>query len=306
MPLGRARPKSHNTGIISVSHIPYAQQAPLNYRHSYHAGNIADVFKHYVLTRVLQSLQAKETPFCVIDSHAGSGVYRLEAPGEFENGIDRLWPQRAAWPALAGYFAAIERLNPDGDLQFYPGSPFIIRDFLRPQDRAVLLELHPQEVADLKANLGSEAGSIGVHHTDAWRGLKGFVPPKENRGLVLIDPPYEQKDEFERIVEALARALKHWRNGVYLAWYPIKGRRPVEQFYASLRTLGGAASPVISAVEFLTLPLDVEQRLNGSGLVLVNPPWRLLEGLKVTLPPLATYLAGSAGRPAVNFLDLAK
>jgi 23S rRNA (adenine2030-N6)-methyltransferase len=273
----------------------------LNYRHSYHAGNIADVFKHYVLTRVLQSLQAKETSFCVIDTHAGSGLYRLEAPGEFENGIGRLWPVRAAWPALADYFAAIERLNPDGCLRVYPGSPCIIRDYLRPQDRAVLLELHPQEAADLKANLGSRTRNIGVHHTDAWSGLKGFVPPKENRGLVLIDPPYEQKDEFDRIVLSLARALKHWRNGIYLAWYPIKGRRPVEQFYAALRGLGAAAS----AVEFITLPQDVEQRLNGSGLVLINPPWRLQEDLSATLPPLAVFLAGAGGRPEVNFLDLA-
>lgn len=273
----------------------------MNYRHSYHAGNIADVFKHYVLTRVLTALQVKEPPFCVIDTHAGSGVYRLEAPGEFERGIGRLWPERAAWPGLVDYFAVIERLNPDGRLRFYPGSPFIIRDFLRPRDRAVLLELHPQEVADLKANLGSGAGGIGVHHTDAWSGLKGFVPPQENRGLVLIDPPYEQKDEFQRIAQALTRALKHWRNGIYLAWYPIKGRRPLEPFYAALRALGAAAS----AVEFITLPLDVEQRLNGSGLVLINPPWRLLEELRTTLPPLAAFLAGSAGRPAVNFLDLA-
>lgn len=272
----------------------------MNYRHRYHAGNIADVFKHYVLTRVLQSLQTKATPFCVIDTHAGSGVYSLEAPGEFERGIGRLWPERAGWPALADYFATIDRLNPDGRLRFYPGSPFIIRDFLRPQDRAVLLELHPQEVADLKAHLGPEAGRMGVHHTDAWSGLKGFVPPKESRGLVLIDPPYEQQDEFERITQGLARALKHWRNGIYLAWYPIKGRRPVELFYAALRALGAATS----AVEFITLPLDVEQRLNGSGLVLINPPWRLLDDLRLTLPPLATYLAGSAGRPAVNFLDL--
>ena len=274
----------------------------MNYRHSYHAGNIADVFKHYVLTQVLQSLQAKATPFCVLDTHAGSGVYRLEAPGEFEQGIGRLWPERGAWPALAGYFACIEKLNPQGDLQFYPGSPFIIRDFLRPQDRAVLLELHPQEVADLKANLGLSSARMGVHHTDAWSGLKGFVPPKENRGLVLMDPPYEQRDEFERIVLSLERALKHWRNGLYLTWYPIKGRRLLEPFYATLRTLGTA----VSAVEFITLPMDMEQRLNGSGLVLINPPWRLLEEIGTTLPPLASYFAGAAGRPAVNFLDLSK
>ncbi len=272
----------------------------MNYRHSYHAGNIADVFKHYVLTRVLQALQAKATPFCAIDSHAGSGVYTLVAPGEFEQGIGRLWPERREWPALTDYFAVIERLNPDGQLRFYPGSPFIIRDFLRPQDRAVLLELHPQEAADLKAHLGPKARRMVVQHTDAWNGLKGIVPPQENRGLVLIDPPYEQKDEFERITQALGRALKHWRNGIYLAWFPIKARRPVEIFYAALRALGAATH----AVEFITLPLDVEQRLNGSGLVLINPPWRLLDELRLSLPPLATYLAGDAGRPAVNFLKL--
>lgn len=273
----------------------------MNYRHRYHAGNIADVFKHLVLTQVLQALQVKKTPFCVIDSHAGSGLYRLEAPGEFERGIARLWPERSAWPVLADYFGVIERLNPDGNLRLYPGSPLIIRDFLRAQDRAVLLELHPQEVTALRDHLGEGQGRIGVHHADAWSGLRGFVPPKENRGLVLIDPPYEQKDEFERISQGLARALKHWRHGVYLVWYPIKGRRPVEAFYAALRSLG---QPTV-AVEFITLPLDVEQRLNGSGLVLVNPPWRLLDGLAVSLPPLAQYLAGEAGRPAVNVLHLA-
>ncbi len=276
----------------------------MNYRHSYHAGNIADVFKHYVLIQVLQALHKKPSPFCVIDSHAGSGVYALHAPGEFEHGIGRLWPHRAAWPALAAYFAVIEKLNPDGQLLHYPGSPFIIRDFLRPQDRAVLLELHPQECANLKTNLAHGRGSVAVHHTDAWAGLKAFVPPKENRGLVLVDPAYEKQDEFDRIITALTHALKHWRNGIYLIWYPIKGYRPVEQWYAAVRALEMDAC----AVEFLTLPVDVAQRLNGSGLVLVNAPWGLLDGLKEVLLPLAEYLAacqaGSAGRPAVNALIL--
>ena len=300
-----ALPKSHNSDIIE--HPLNGQSAlriHLNYRHSYHAGNIADVFKHYVLIQVLQVLHKKPTPFCVIDSHAGSGVYALHSPGEFEQGIGRLWPHRAAWPALAAYFGVIEKLNPDGQLLHYPGSPFIIRDFLRPQDRAVLLELHPQECANLKINLGSNPGSVAVHHTDAWAGLKAFVPPRENRGLVLVDPAYEKNDEFERIRIALAHALKHWRNGIYLVWYPIKGYRPVEQFYAAVRALEVDAC----AVEFLTLPVDVTQRLNGSGLVLVNAPWGLLDSLKEVLLPLAQYLAmcqaGSAGRPAVNTLIL--
>jgi 23S rRNA (adenine2030-N6)-methyltransferase len=271
----------------------------VNYRHSYHAGNIADVFKHYVLTLVLRSLRKKDTPFCVIDSHAGSGMYTLKAPGEFQQGIGRLWPLRQDWPALQDLFQVIAKVNPDGILAHYPGSPYIIRDYLRTQDRGVLLELHPDEFADLKRNMAG-GGRVAVHHVDAWSGLKAFVPPKENRGLVLIDPPYEKKDEFSRVANALARALKHWRNGVYLVWYPIKGRAPIQAFYSALDAL-----PLeMSAVEFLTLPTDVEQRLNGSGLIIVNAPWGLLESLQTTLPPLATYFAGTEGWPAMNVIPL--
>ena len=272
----------------------------MNYRHSYHAGNIADVFKHHVLTRVLAALHKKDSAFCVVDSHAGSGAYRLETPGEFEQGIGRLWPVRQAWPALSAYFRCIEKLNPEGVLLNYPGSPFIIRDFLRPQDRAVLLELHPEECAGLKTSLGRSA-AMAVHHADAWDGLKAFVPPKENRGLVLIDPPFEKRDEFRQIIIALDRCLKHWRNGIYMVWYPIKGPAPVEQFYREIRTLKVDAW----AVEFTTLPRDVEQRLNGSGLVLINPPWGLLDTLKQELPPLAAFFAGSEGRPEVRVMSLA-
>lgn len=276
----------------------------MNYRHSYHAGNIADVFKHYVLSQVLQALHKKPASFCVIDTHAGSGVYALRSPGEFEQGIGRLWPNRAAWPALAAYFAVIEKLNPDGPLQYYPGSPYIIRDFLRPQDRAVVLELHPEEYANLKVNLARNPGNMAVHHVDAWAGLKAFVPPKENRGLVLVDPAYEKNNEFDSIENGLVRALKHWRNGIYLIWYPIKSYRPVEQWHAAVRTLKTDAC----AVEFLTLPMDVAQRLNGSGMVLINAPWGLLDSLKEVLLPLAQHFAtcqaGNAGRPVVNTLVL--
>ena len=260
----------------------------MNYLHRYHAGNVADVFKHYVLIEVLAALHAKPTPFCVIDTHAGAGMYTLESGGEWTHGIGALWPLRAQWPALHRYFSAVAQANAGEALRHYPGSPALVRASLRAPDRAVLLELHPQEYAQLKATV--RADNIAIHHADAWNGLKGFVPPAENRGLVLIDPPYEQPDEFRTLARALKPALKHWRNGVYLIWYPIKAYRTVEKFYRALAQV----APQAQRVEFLTLPLDVENRLNGSGLILINPPWQLTEKLAEVLPPLARWFAGGS------------
>lgn len=287
----------------------------MNYRHSFHAGNIADVFKHLVLVEALAALRAKDTPMCLMDTHAGSGLYRLESPGEFERGIGRLWPVRSAWPQLDDYFAVLGALNAER-LEWYPGSPWFMARALRGQDRAVFVERHPEEAAALRDNLrgagvhesrerstrnsGRGRSGIAIHEADAWSLLMALVPPRENRGLVLIDPPYEQPDEYERAVQALRAALQRWRNGVYLLWYPIKARRPVEQLHRAVRTLGHEAY----ALEFLTLPEDVPQRLNGSGVVLVNAPWKLDETLMQFLPALAQFLAGEAGRPQVHRIDL--
>lgn len=271
----------------------------MNYLHRYHAGNVADVFKHLVLMETLAALQSKPTPFCVLDTHAGSGLYELQPGGEWTRGIGTLWPVRAQWPSLQGYFDFVARCNVDDNLRRYPGSPLFVRAQLRPQDRAVLTELHSEEFALLKVN--ARADNIGIHNLDAWSALKGFVPPPENRGLVLIDPPYEQADEFRTIVNALKLALKHWRNGVYLIWYPIKSYRAVEKFYRALALI----APQAQRVEFLTLPLDVENRLNGSGMVLINPPWKLADKLAEILPPLARLLAGAEGRPQVRIATLA-
>jgi 23S rRNA (adenine2030-N6)-methyltransferase len=270
----------------------------MNYRHHFHAGNIADVFKHVVLTQVLQALRVKPAAFCVIDTHAGSGLYCLQAPGEFEQGIGRLWPVRDAWPLLAEYFALLAPLNPQG-LHAYPGSPWIIRALLRPQDRAVFMERHPEEAAALRDNLHGSRG-VTINEADAWAALKGLLPPKENRGLVFIDPPYEKADEFDLVTRALRAAYPRWRNGGYLLWFPFKARRPVEKLYEAIRALDADAL----AVEFLTLPEDVPQRLNGSGVLLINPPWKLAETLHTLLPPLATLLAGPDGQPQVRFVNL--
>jgi 23S rRNA (adenine2030-N6)-methyltransferase len=270
----------------------------VNYRHRFHAGNAADVFKHHVLLQVLDALCARETAFCVVESHAGSGLYRLKAPGEFEQGIGRLWPVQADWPGLAGYFARVAAYNRRG-LKAYPGSPLLIADSLRRQDRAVFVEHHPDEAAFLRDNLYGRP-RIAVHTADGFALLKALLPPPENRGLVLIDPPYEQTDEFTRVAAALREGLARWRNGIYMAWYPIKARRPVERLQAAVRELRAEAM----AVEFLLLPEDVPQRLNGSGVILANPPWKLAETLERTLTPLAAFLAGASGRPQVRVIRL--
>lgn len=272
----------------------------MNYRHSYHAGNVADVFKHYVLTLVLHTLHKKPAPFCVLDTHAGSGAYALGSTGEFEAGIGVLWPEREKWPALADYFNVIEQLNGPGPLRRYPGSPLFIRAALRASDRAVLVEWQPQEYAQLKALL-HEAKNSAVHHADAWQSAKAFIPPREQRGVVLIDPPYEHADEFERVLTLLRHGVKHWRQGVYLAWYPIKNSKLIEKFY---RAASDLAVP-LHAVEFTTLPTDVANRLNGSGLLLINPPWPTLDTLREVLPALALRLADKAGRGRVTFAELA-
>lgn len=271
----------------------------MNYRHSYHAGNVADVFKHIVLMLVLRALRKKDTPFCVVDTHAGSGVYEVEQPGEFEQGIGVVWPERGRWPALADYFSVIEKLNGTDELKYYPGSPFIIREFLRPQDRAVFMELQPGEYANLKANF-SGVKNVSIRHVDAWDAARASVPPRENRGMVLMDPPYEATSEFDKIAAVLKHGAAHWRNGIYLVWYPIKSRKSVNKFHQAVRTLAVSAH----AVEFITLPDDVENRLNGSGVVVMNPPWKLLDSLREVLPPLAERLAGEDGRPEVRFVDL--
>ncbi len=254
----------------------------------------------------LALLQQKPKPFCVIDSHAGSGLYRLaDARGnEYAAGIGKLWSQRARWPALADYFSTVAQFNPSDSLEQYPGSSLFIQAALRAHDRAVLVELHPEECQTLKRLMQSDR-RIAVHCNDAWSALKAFIPPPEQRGLVLIDPPYEQVDEFSRIEAALTEALRHWRNGSYLVWYPIKAYAPIARFQRALARVTQAAKIEAVVLELLTLPLNVENRLNGSGIVAINPPWGLAETLARELPPLATELAGPNGMPSVRVQPLA-
>ncbi len=268
----------------------------MNYRHAYHAGNFADVMKHAVLALVLASLKRKETPFFALDTHAGIGAYDLasvaaDKTGEYLGGIARVLAAPDPPAELVAYLDLVRAWNRDGTLRWYPGSPEVARTLMRPQDRLALVELHPEDVEDLRRRLGGDR-RVGIHHMDGYTAAKGLLPPPERRGLVLMDPPFEARDELSRLVRALAGVARRWPTGIVLAWYPIKGRAAVEGFHAAVKAAGGRET---LAAELLIHPDDDPFRLNGSGLLIVNPPWRLDEALAELLPWLARTLAPGRG-----------
>ncbi len=260
----------------------------LSYRHIYHAGNFADVFKHVVLVRLLRALARKKTPFFVLDTHAGVGRYDLQAEAaqknrEFGNGILRLLACADMPEAIADYVGLVRAENADpARLEVYPGSPRLLRALLRPQDRLVVSELHKADHAQLKSLFAGDR-QVAVHLQDAYQGLKAFLPPKERRGLVLIDPPYERKDEYERVVEGLILAHSRWPTGVYAIWYPVMSRSLVERFQSAVAASG------IRRILCTELCIDADAdrtRFTGSGMLIVNPPWPLADELAQLLPQL--------------------
>ncbi len=258
----------------------------MNYRHIFHAGNFADVFKHVVLSLLLKSLHRKDAPFCYLDTHAGAGRYDLSSAaaqktGEYRDGIKCLW-NNSPIPELADYLAAVHALNDGDSLRYYPGSPRVARFFLRPQDRAVLLELQPEECSQLKSEFAGDP-QVTVQGQDGYGGLKAYLPPSVRRGLVLIDPPYESDREFEQVIEGLRNAHARWDSGMYALWYPIKSRPPVERFH---RMLVATGIRKILLLELSPYPEDLAFRLNGCGMVVINPPWKLDEALQSVLPVL--------------------
>lgn len=274
----------------------------MNYRHAYHAGSFADVVKHAVVALAVERLKAKDAPFCVIDTHAGIGRYDLAATaarktGEYETGIARLWARDPdTLPAELGpYLGAVKALNggaPErASLRWYPGSPRLVRSLLRRQDRLVALELHPEDAAAL-SRLFQHDPQVTVREADGYAALKALLPPKERRGLVLIDPPFEEKDEFGRVVQSLREAHRRWATGHYIVWYPVKDRQPVAAFHDALKATGMAR---ILVAELLLRPADAPERLNGTGLILVNPPWPLEDRLRTLLPALADLLGAEPG-----------
>jgi 23S rRNA (adenine2030-N6)-methyltransferase len=238
----------------------------VNYRHAFHAGNPGDCLKHALLIWLVRALARKEAGFAVLDTHAGAGRYDLasgpaERTGEWRAGIARLLDDPPE--VLGDYVRTVQALG------LYPGSPALVRFLLRPQDRLACCELHSEDAAELR-RLFARDRQVAVHHRDAWEALGALLPPAERRGLVLIDPPYEVPGEFERLAASLRAAHAKFPAGVYAAWYPIKHRAPARAFHAALRESG--PRDVVAAELLLREPLD-PARLNGSGLVVVNPPW---------------------------------
>jgi len=269
----------------------------MNYRHAFHAGNIADVVKHAVLARIVAHLKEKPAAFRVLDTHAGAGLYDLAGPeasrtGEWRDGIGKLTDAElvpAERDLLAPYLAAVTAFNA-GPLKIYPGSPVLLQHWLRPQDRLIACEREPNAARALIARLRGDKRAKAVA-IDGYTALNAYVPPKERRGLVLIDPPFEQPDEFEKLVQALAGAHRKWPTGLYALWYPVKDDRETQGF---ARRLARLSLPRTLQAE---LRLPAREGLRGSGLVLINPPWRLESELAVLLPALHRALSGAPPAP---------
>jgi 23S rRNA (adenine2030-N6)-methyltransferase len=274
----------------------------MNYRHAYHAGNHADVFKHIVLARIVEHLKKKEKPFRVLDVHAGIGLYAL-ASGEalktleWQNGVGKLYdhagtPRRLGEDTealIAPWRAAIAAVNPPGRLVYYPGSPEIARQLMRRGDKLNLNELHPEDHDRVVENYGRDKRVV-ITRLDAGIAIKAQLPPPERRGLALIDPPYEAADEIERSVRALAQGYQRFATGIFCLWYPVTGDGLDLRLGNAVRAL---SLPATLQVELLVRTPVYNGGLAGSGLIIINPPWRLVEELSVLLPVLQQVLAQS-------------
>ncbi len=271
----------------------------MKYRHSFHAGNFADVMKHAALVAALLRLTEKDRPLFLLETHAGRGRYALGAGGESAQGVARLLTAGAkpAHPALARYLALVRGLNPDGRLSAYPGSPLIAAAFMRAGDRAAFCELQEAEADALRQEFRGDA-RIGVHCRDGFEALGALVPPPEKRGLALVDPPYEDAEsDFSGVADALAGTAARWPLGVLMAWYPIKQAAVAARLQ---RRLAKAGVRRLLVAELCVHPDDSRAGLNGSGLVTINPPWRFEQDLRAILPALHAVLAPhGAGRTRV-------
>jgi len=280
----------------------------MNYRHAFHAGNFADVVKHLVLTRILLYLHDKPAAFRVIDTHAGAGLYDLGGEearrgGEWQAGIGRLFdapPGGEAGALIRPYLDIVRAFNADGALRLYPGSPLIARALLRPQDHLIACEVQSEARSALIDNLRRDEQGRVVD-LDGWLALNAFIPPKERRGLVIIDPPFERADEFARFGQALGAALRKWPSGIYLAWYPVKERARVEKFVETIARAAPAPDKVLRVeieVSAPARPAEGAQAIRAqgpglrrAGLLIVNPPWTLHGELARVLPALDARLS---------------
>ncbi|MDO4626320.1 MAG: 23S rRNA (adenine(2030)-N(6))-methyltransferase RlmJ [Pasteurellaceae bacterium] len=264
----------------------------LSYRHSFHAGNHADVLKHIVLMLILESLKQKEKGFYYLDTHSGVGRYRLfseeaEKTAEFEEGIARLWQQANLHPDLQRYVDLIKNLNYGGKaLRYYAGSPLIAAQLLRPQDRALFTELHPSDYPLLRNNFKDYA-NISTKRDDGFQQVKATLPPKERRGLVLIDPPYELKEDYDLVVKAIEEGYKRFATGIYAIWYPVVWRQNIKRMIRQLEQTGIRK---ILQIELSVRPDSDQRGMTASGMIVINPPWQLASQMRELLPQLQQLL----------------
>jgi len=247
----------------------------LSYRHLFHAGNYADVFKHALLARLLIALGAKEKPYCYIDTHAGTGRYDLGhewawKTREFETGIRKLWDRKDIPAALAPYLDAVRSENPKGRLRYYPGSPLLALKLRRPDDRILLTELNKTDCAELETVMGGER-HVAVHRMDGYEALQKFLPPQERRGIVLLDSSFDRSEELARISKALKAAHQRWATGMYAIWYPLLAPEVMEGF---MRSVKGTGIGKILRLEMRIREPAPDTPAPGCGMLVVNPPWK--------------------------------
>ncbi|MDD7910224.1 23S rRNA (adenine(2030)-N(6))-methyltransferase RlmJ [Pseudovibrio exalbescens] len=272
----------------------------MNYRHIYHAGNLGDVLKHTVLAAIITYMKKKDAAFRILDTHAGIGIYDLtsdeaQRTGEWQNGIGRIIdediPSDVA-EVLDPWLGVVRAMNPQGTgIDMYPGSPIIARDLMRNQDRLTLTELHPDDFRTLTDNFGGDK-HVKLIELDAWLALGSFLPPKERRGLVLIDPAYEVEDEFERLLEGVQRGWKRWQTGTFALWYPIKERKTVNRLIANMEAYGIRN---VLGLELGSGRIGPEKPMVSSGMLVVNPPWTLKQKMETALPWLCDKLKRGPG-----------
>lgn len=269
----------------------------LSYRHAFHAGNFADVLKHSVLSLVLEYMTRKEKGFCYIDSHSGAGMYQLkdeyaQKTGEYKDGIARIINDDEAPEALEPYLSLIKTLNlnpSDSDLEIYPGSPGVAKAFVRRQDSSHLFELHPTDIKHLE-DFCQRWRKVFVKQSDGYQGVLGLVPPPSRRGVVLIDPPYELKEDYQKAVKTIIKAYSKFSTGTYIIWYPVVKRHFIEQME---KDFTNSDVKNVLQVEFCLEDDTQEYGMTGTGLFIVNPPWQLSEQLEQILPYMKAKLGSN-------------
>lgn len=265
----------------------------LSYRHAFHAGNHADILKHYVLSLVLDYFNKKDKPYCVVDTHAGAGMYALNSDfsqknKEFETGISRLLSTQAPTESLANFFAMVQSFNAPKELMLYPGSPKVSEYFLRPKDQLRLFELHPNDHAILEKNFTNKSKQTKVEKKDGFVGIKACLPPTSKRGLVIIDPPYEDKQDYQHVVNAIQDGLKRFQTGTYIVWYPLLQKPEPQNMVSALRKL--QENNWLNVTLKVTKPSEDGFGMFGSGIYIINPPWNLPKILDESLPFLTKLL----------------